>query len=212
MTADPGSLHDDKKRSSPRTRLCLSAQIHFDHRSEVVRLRDLSADGVRIEGANLPGTGTSVQIRRGSLLAGGTVMWRDRKGCGLQFDAPLPLDDWVGKRAKSDLAVAAGANASNLEPVPTVTSPASLQALRDALPHRLAEELAFVGRLLKSLGDELSSEPMIVLRHGERLQNIDLSTQILGHVAALLVAKHPEQEVAAIDMVSLRKRLQRVSL
>ena len=87
-----------------------------------------------------------------------------------------------------------------------------LQSLIDALPQRLAEELAYVGRLLESLGDDLCNEPLVVARHAEKLQNLDIASQILGHVAALLVTDQPAQAVKEIGMTSLRKRLLRVAL
>ena len=80
------------------------------------------------------------------------------------------------------------------------------------MPHRLAEELAYVGRLLDSLGEELCQEALLVRRHGEKLQNLDIAAQILGHVAALLVADNPDQAVDSIGMASLRKRLLRTAL
>ena len=202
-------------RSTPRNHLFLSATICFDNVSAAIRLRDLSASGARIEGATLPAIGAAAHISRGTLHASGTIVWRDGKGCGLRFDAPLPLDAWMPGRASRDqLAVDAmieAVRSGAAEVLPFRPTPLP-DTFRDALPQRLAEELAYVSRLLESLGDDLCAEPLVVMRHAEKLQNLDISAQILGHVAALLVSKQPEQAIDAIGMGSLRKRLQRTSL
>ena len=143
------------------------------------------------------------------------IVWRDRKQCGLHFDTPLQLDDWVPTRAARDQLVVddmVEAVKSGNDVLPFRPPALPTDAIGDALPRRLAEELACVGRLLESLGNDLCSEPLLVMRHAEKLQNLDISAQILGHVAAILVAGQPQQTIESIGMTSLRKRLQRVSL
>ena len=216
MNAQHAVPQEGETRSTPRNHLFLSAMICFDNVSAAIRLRDLSASGARIEGAILPAIGAAAHISRGTLHASGTIVWRDGKGCGLRFDVPLPLDQWMPGRASRDqLAVdemIEAVRSGDSEVLPFRQTPPPPDAFRDALPQRLAEELAYVSRLLESLGDDLCSEPLVVMRHAEKLQNLDISAQILGHVAALLVSKQPEQAIDAIGMGSLRKRLQRTSL
>jgi len=208
MMASPKGREETNARSTPRSHLFLSATIHFDQISAPIRLRDLSASGARVEGTTLPEIGVTATIRRGILHASGTIVWRNRKGCGFRFDSPLALHKWMPEQASRDQT----AIADSVEVLPFQAPPPASKALRDVLPHRLAEELAYVGRLLESLGDDLSAEPLIVMRHAEKLQNLDISTQILGHVAALLVSEDFERSVESISMGSLRKRLQRVSI
>lgn len=214
MMAQPVSRQGSETRSVPRTRLFLSATIRFGTSSAAIRLRDLSASGARIEGSRLPAVGVIVHISRGALNASGTIVWSDRKGCGVRFDAPLPLDEWMPQLASRDqLAVDAMVDQVKSGDADILSfHPAPRPAPLDALPQRLAEELAYVGRLLESLGDDLCNEPLVVMRHSEKLQNLDIASQILGHVAALLVAERPEQALDAIGMTSLRKRLQRTTL
>lgn len=203
-------------RSMPRSHLFLSATIRFANISAAIRLRDLSATGARVEGTKLPAIGAAAHIIRGALDASGIIVWRDGKRCGLRFDAPLPLEEWMPPRASRDqLAVddmVETLRSGDSELPPFRPPPLPKDAFRAALPQRLAEELAYVSRLLESLGDDLCAEPLVVMRHAEKLQNLDLSAQVLGHVAELLVSDQPEQAIDAIGMGSLRKRLQRVSL
>ena len=215
MIAQPVLREEKEPRSGLRIRLCLSATIRFGALSAAIRLRDLSTTGARIEGESLPSVGASALITRGALNASGTIVWRDRKGCGVRFENPLSLEAWMPAAAGRDqLAVdamveQAKSGRTDLPPEPQTRSP---QSLVDALPQRLAEELAYVGRLLESLGDDLCGEPLVVMRHSEKLQNLDIAAQILGHVAGLLVAERPDQAVDAIGMTSLRKRLLRTTL
>lgn len=204
-------------RSMSRTRLFLAATIRFDRVSAPIRLRDLSTSGARIEGPRLPAVGVAVQIDRGALNCNGTIVWRDSKGCGVRFDDPLDLDAWMPGLAARDqgavdeLVEAVQTGEAEVLPFPTPASlpPPSIQTL---LPARLAEELAYVARMLESLGEELCGEPLLVMRHAAKLQDLDISAQILGHVAAVLVADRPEQAIDSIGMTSLRKRLQRTAL
>ena len=215
MMAQEIPPQDSEARALPRRHLYLSATIRSDHGSTAIRIRDLSASGARIEGANFPAIGAPAHIARGALSASGTIVWRDRKGCGFRFDRPLPLDDWMPPRLDRDQPVVEEPVEEGIasDTVLAFRPPAPpAEILRDALPQRLAEELAYVGRLLESLGDDLCAEPLVVVRHGTKLQNLDIAAQILGHVAALLVAEDPEQAVEAIGMSGLRKRLMRVSL
>lgn len=214
--AQPLSLPDGHARAVPRTQLLLSATIRFDKTVAAIRLRDLSAIGARIEGARLPAIGCAAHITRGVLSASGTIVWRDRNGGGLRFDEPLAIDEWMPTRLSRDqLAVddqVAEVKSGEAKILPLRSPLPQSDAFRDALPQRMAEELAYVCRMLESLGDDLCGEPLVVVRYGQKLQNLDISAQILGHVAALLVSDHPEQAVDAIGMGSLRKRLKRVGL
>ena len=206
---------DNEARSLPRTRLYLAATIRFEQVSAAIRLRDLSASGARIDGAMLPLVGASAHIARGALYANGTIIWRDRKSCGFLFDEPLSVDAWMPPRLHRDQQAVdeiADLLKSGASMVPLRSPVVPVNELRNALPQRLAEELAYVGRLLESLGDDLCNEPLVVARHAEKLQNLDIASQILGHVAAIIVAEQPEQAVKAIGMIGLRKRLERVAL
>lgn len=217
MMAHPTVPPEKVVRALPRTRLFLSATIRFERVSAPIRVRDLSACGARIEGARLPAVGIVAQISRGELTASGMIVWRDSNGCGMRFDQSLDLDQWMpGLAARGQIEVddkVAAVRSGDADVLPFPSPPAPPPAQLDSLmPQRLAEELAYVARLLDSLGEDLCGEPILVMRHAEKLQNLDISAQILGHVAAVLVADRPEEAIDAIGMKTLRKRLQRTAL
>lgn len=217
MMAQPTMPPEKVVRALPRTRLFLSATIRFERVSAPIRVRDLSACGARIEGARLPAVGIVAHISRGELTVSGMIVWRDSKGCGIRFDEPLDLDQWMpglaarGQIEVDDMVAAVRSGDSDVLPFPSPAAPPPAQ-LDSLMPQRLAEELAYVARLLDSFGEDLCGEPLLVMRHAEKLQNLDISAQILGHVAAVLVADRPEEAIDAIGMTTLRKRLQRTAL
>jgi hypothetical protein len=80
----------------------------------------------------------------------------------------------------------------------------------DVLKLRLAEELEYARRMIETMGDTLSADPQLVMRHMVALQSIDIAGQILGHVANVIRSSDPEGAVALIGMCDLRGRLNRV--
>ena len=79
----------------------------------------------------------------------------------------------------------------------------------DELRLRLAEELDYVRRMLDAMGDELSGDMAIVMRHGVALQSIDIVGQMLGHIASVTRSSAPERAVERIGMCELKARLTR---
>jgi hypothetical protein len=93
------------------------------------------------------------------------------------------------------------ADAPPLDPaqVPTV----------DELRLRLAEELDYARRMLDAMGDELSADMGVVMRHGVALQTVDIVGQMLGHIASVTRSAAPDLAVDRIGMCELKARLTR---
>ena len=79
----------------------------------------------------------------------------------------------------------------------------------DVLNLRLADELDYARRMIDSMGDELSADSAMVMRHMVALQTIDVLGQMLGHIAAVVRSSQPEATVEQIGMGDLKARLQR---
>ena len=90
--------------------------------------------------------------------------------------------------------------------------PKALTPTEDPLRLRLAEELEYARRMLSSMGDELSSDVVIVGRHIAELQTIDIVGQMLGHIAAVVRSSDPPGAVEAIGMSALKARLMRTRI
>ena len=79
----------------------------------------------------------------------------------------------------------------------------------DQLRVRLAEELDYARRMLDAMGDELSADMNVVMRHAVALQSIDIVGQMLGHIANVTRSSAPERAVEKIGMCELKARLTR---
>jgi hypothetical protein len=79
----------------------------------------------------------------------------------------------------------------------------------DELRVRLAEELDYARRMLDAMGDELSADLSVVMRHGVALQTVDIVGQMLGHIANVTRSSAPDQAVDRIGMCELKARLTR---
>jgi hypothetical protein len=77
------------RRAKPRRRVMLTARLATPVGNERVRLRDVSANGARIEGDNLPPHGTPVQLTRGTFSVFGLMVWHEGEAGGVEFDEPL---------------------------------------------------------------------------------------------------------------------------
>jgi hypothetical protein len=197
-----------------RSNLFLSASFETAGTWNPVRIRNLSETGALLEGASLPAVGASLILKRQEVEIEARVAWLSPPRCGVAFQEAIKVGEWVsGKRGTADFEPAgveerrvAGRRAEDRDPSP---APAAHGADVDA---RLAEELAYVRRMLELLSDRLADEPVFVQRHADKLQQFDLAGQILGHLAAVLQAEDREAAIQAIGMEELRARLMRKAL
>lgn len=216
--AEPSSAchRDEAPRRDPRKNLLLTATLVAGGVSRAVRVRNLSASGALVEAANLPTTGACATLQRGSLHRECVLMWQAKGRGGLKFAEPIDLSEWIpGTRGDGQMEVdraIAEARAGTAAIAPPSTACDGSGEIEPGLLRRIAEELAFVSRRLEALGDDLTNDTHVVMRHATSLQELDISMQILGHVARLLVADRPNEVVKVIGMTDLRRRLQRNSL
>jgi hypothetical protein len=82
----------------------------------------------------------------------------------------------------------------------------------DDLKLRLADELEYARRMIEAMGDELSADMGVVMRHAVPLQSIDIVAQMLGHIAAVTRSANPAAAVENIGMCELKARLKRQAL
>ena len=85
-----------------------------------------------------------------------------------------------------------------------------MSAYRDdqELRLRLARELEHVRHMLDEMGENLSADLEVLMRHGVSLQTVDIAGQILGHIANIVRADDPDSAVELIGMCELRARLE----
>jgi hypothetical protein len=79
----------DCRRQWPRQLMILTARLSTVANDYVVRIRDLSPGGARIEGADLPEVGSDVLLKRGTVDAFGAVVWVSGNQAGIEFEETL---------------------------------------------------------------------------------------------------------------------------
>lgn len=222
---DIGAQKGAEDRASPRTNLLLSATAEAGGLALPVRIRNLSETGALIEGAGLPDAGMPLILKRGDLQVSAVVAWAAGGRRGVRFDGPTPVNEWTGGKPKplectglrdqrrvDAIQAEARAGTSSGRDLRAAAPPAAPAPPCPDLDARLADELGYVQRLLEGLGDELIKDLLLVQRHGQSLQSLDLVGQILGHVAAILRAEDKGEVVEQIGMEDLRARLKRKAI
>lgn len=111
--------------------------------------------------------------------------------------------EFRAEQADSDKRSIRRADAPPLDPAQVPTD--------DELRLRLAEELDYARRMLDAMGDELSADMGVVMRHGVALQTVDIVGQMLGHIANVTRSAAPGLAVDRIGMCELKARLTRRS-
>lgn len=86
--------HSDvlKNRRSVRAPVLLTANIVVAKRAYVVKLRNLSEDGVLLEADELPAEGAIARFERNGLSVESTLVWVEGRFAGLKFDHPLNIE------------------------------------------------------------------------------------------------------------------------
>jgi hypothetical protein len=205
----------DNRRVAARTFLMLAATARCGADILTVRIRNVSETGALIEGEGLPGAGEPIHLSRGETEIDGVIAWAAGIRRGMHFSRPVAVETWrTGKPAipplgqgRVDLIQAAARTGGPAQAAKA--APAGEERWVGQLDARLGEELAFVQRLIEALGDELVADHAILHRHAQALQNIDLASQILGHLSRVMSAPERSAAVRAIGMEDLRARLTR---
>ncbi|TXC63720.1 PilZ domain-containing protein [Sphingosinicella ginsenosidimutans] len=215
MPTEEGS----EQRRGHRSNLFLAAVIEFGGTESPIRIRDLSFAGARLEGPAFPPIGSRLVLRRQDMKIEAVVRWIAGSRCGVAFDGQISVPDWVAGKAsgqsgfgQAEVDRLQGIVRSEGACVDPPEPPPSPSFVRAGLDERLAQELAYVQRMLEAVSAELVRDAGIVARHGRALQGFDLADQILGHIAAVIKAEDREAAIRAIGMEELRARLLRKSL
>lgn len=214
----PEDKASDRERAH-RSNLFLAAGIEVAGAASPVKIRNLSETGAMLEGPAFPAIGTILTLKRQEVEIDATVVWIRPPRCGVAFQGRIAVSEWVsGKRAAPDFGQGraeeksgAGRTEKRFSGV-GAPAPAAKVPVATDIEGRIAEELAFVRRLLDSIGDELVDEPIFLQRHSRALQGFDLAGQILGNLANVLKAEDREAAIRAIGMEELRARLLRKAL
>lgn len=85
------------RRGAIRSRVLMVAKLATSAREVDVRIRDVSATGARVEGADLPRPGSDVILKRGQFEGFGRIVWSVGKAAGIQFDEALDESEMMNQ-------------------------------------------------------------------------------------------------------------------
>ncbi len=78
-----------QNRRSRRSHMLMSVTLEVLGRAVKVTLRNLSAQGARVEGVAIPVEGTQLLFRKGDLAVAGSIIWTKGEQAGIRFEQAL---------------------------------------------------------------------------------------------------------------------------
>jgi hypothetical protein len=208
-----GQVEDDKRSVQHRSRVMLAATIVIGGFPVEVRIRNLSRSGALIEGEVLPEAGASVTVVRNNDSARAEVAWSKPGRCGVKFENPIVIEDWVGSGIRAPSPPPVGfrdADARPSAPLPAwLSTDRPVDGLEDRLPTRVGEELAYIQRLIDSVGRDLSSTPLVGRQHAGSVQTCRVASALLADLARVLLAEDRVRAAGRIAAPELKARLLR---
>ena len=92
----------NEHRSSHRAKLFFAAELRENRVRHRVTVRNLSTTGALIEINQPLSVGTEIELRRGSAVAAGAIVWTKANEVGIRFDHPIALKVWLPSSSPSD--------------------------------------------------------------------------------------------------------------
>ena len=161
------------------------ATIYADSGSAPIRVRNLSPTGALIEGPLLPPPGTQVRMSRGSLNIMGDIIWHKDRRAGLRFKSTVSVADWLPHGRSLDDQQRIDEVIQNARMGNRGVSPrAPIDSLTSHSTKLSAMELRRLRLTILTLSEDLAADPLVVERHGAKLQTLDVVAQALGRLAS----------------------------
>lgn len=207
MVPSPTESRPVDARGASRASLYLAATLYSDGSPAPVRIRNISSTGALVEGIFIPGPGSLVQLVRGGLIVHGLVAWSTEGRCGLKFSGKVDVQQWRaspgnGEQQRVDEIVRLVKAGAVPLPVPPLVQARDTDAL-DATSE-ISGDLLRASALLEALGGVLASDPDVVVRHGNALQNLDIAMQVIGVVEAV-ISGESNPEIDGRKLLGLRR-------
>jgi hypothetical protein len=211
MDAPPGMTPRQARKN-----VMLAATVVVGTMSIPVRIRNLTDAGAMIDSEWCPRVGTAITLRRLDKSVAATVIWNHGGHCGLSFDRPILVDDWIAGAGSAGRGAGAGQSRVDLVQAAIrggaifsaeTLAPAAKPAAAPPVEQAVAAELARVKRMLDTVSDELTDDMEVLMRHERAMQNFDIAAQIVAELAAVMAADDREAAVGKVQMHELRSRL-----
>ena len=105
------------RRAQPRAPILLSGSVDAIAGRKRVSLLEVSLEGARLEGTDLPAAGRDVVLKCGPVDAFGAVIWATSTRRGVQFDRPISMQELLALRDASVSAEQAGITPDELQAI-----------------------------------------------------------------------------------------------
>lgn len=105
------------RRAQPRAPILLSGSVDAISGRKQVKLLEVSLEGARLEGPDLPPMGREVILQSGPVDAFGTVIWATSNRRGVRFDQPIGTSELLELRDASVSAEEAGMTPDEMQAI-----------------------------------------------------------------------------------------------
>ncbi|WP_157096681.1 hypothetical protein [Tsuneonella dongtanensis] len=177
-----GMSPDDARvgqRAEPRCETFATALMTWSWHSAAVMVCNISSRGMMIEGVTLPAPGEAVGLWKGAQCLKAQVVWREGMRAGLHLDAAIDPADWRSTSHPGQIAVdQTFRRLKRLGPFV-----ADFAEFPDPSPIG-GEILCDVARGLEELGECLAADDRVIATIAEKLQVLDIASQLLRKLAA----------------------------
>ena len=167
---------EDNARVEDRKSLFVHATLHFVDGFCSIKLRNISPTGALIEAERLPRSGTPVEIRRGKLVAVGTVIWRRGGKAGIEFLSETDVSRWM-PAAPGPVVSDNAFQVFKDTPVPTFRAPGPKSRVT-------AEEMEGVAVLLDDLAATFAKDAGVQFNYAAKLQALGVASRLLRKLAS----------------------------
>ncbi len=169
-----------QRRREERTDLFVCASVHSRAGAVMVHVRNLSPAGALIEGETLPPLGHELELRRGSLVVAGEIVWRSGVQAGVSFSERTVVEDWFSD-AQPQQAVDDTFHRIMEDMRERVSTRTSHAPVHDSVI--TFDDMHRVAGSLDTLADALSEDPELIMRLVDELQTLDIAAQLLRKLA-----------------------------
>lgn len=171
---------DAESRKAERINTLLAADARVGDKCWQVRIRNMSQFGAMVETPVKVDIKTSILVKRGALHAAGEVVWRRDGVFGVRFFEPADVREWLGVSTHEAVA--------SIGHPPELKTQAADAPSDAALTFRIAEEIAYVERVLSAVAGVLSEDPILRVRHCGRMQELSIAAEMLKQLSTVLLS------------------------
>lgn len=171
------AVRDNEMRQTQRVNTLFAADAQVGSSTWPVKVRNISQFGALLETSVKVDVGSSIVIKRGILRAAGEIVWRRQSAFGVRFFEPADVEQWLGVPTRDVL------------PVHQEATRKSSGALSDeVISKRVAEELAYVERIIGVAAAVLSDDPILRIRHCSKIQELCIAAENIRGLSDVLLS------------------------